>query len=73
MNTIQKLQDIFNVDPGNRADYKGYTIQVTYYECDGCIEPDIPGGWKVWKDGELILATEDYNDLTLFFDETEIV
>ena len=71
MKIIDKLEEIFSVSPGERVSYNGYTIQVTYYEVDGEIVADLPGGWKVWEDGELILATEDYNDLKLFFnDET---
>ena len=69
MRIIDKLEEIFTVSPGERVNYNGYTIQVTYYEVDGEIVDDLPGGWKVWEDGELILATEDYNDLKLFFDE----
>lgn len=70
MRIIEKLEEIFSVDPGERVNYDGYTIQVTYYEVDGEIVDDLPGGWKIFEDGELILATEDYNDLKLFFDET---
>ena len=69
MRIIDKLEEIFTVSPGERVNYNGYTIQVTYYEVDGEIVDDLPGGWKVWEDGELILATESYEDLKLFFDE----
>ena len=69
MRIIEKLEEIFTVSPGERVNYNGYTIQVTYYEVDGEIVDDLPGGWKVWDDGLELFSTEDYNDLKLFFDE----
>ena len=69
MRIIEKLKEIFTVSPGERVNYNGYTIQVTYYEVDGEIVDDLPGGWKVWEDGLELFSTEDYNDLTLFFNE----
>jgi hypothetical protein len=69
MNTIEKLDELWYATPGSKVDYKDHTIETKYYECGGCIEPDIPGQWVLWKDGMEVLATDDINDLKLYFDE----
>lgn len=71
MNTIEKLDELWYASPGSKVEYKGCTIEVKYYECDGVIEADIPGQWVLWKDGMEVLSTDDVNDLKLFFDEAE--
>lgn len=69
MNTIEKLDELWYTSPGSKVEYKGYTIETKYYECDGCIEPDIPGEWVLWQDGMEVLVTDDVNDLKLYFNE----
>lgn len=69
MNTISNLDELWYATPGTKVNYKDCTIEVKYYEVDGCIEPDIPGEWVLWQDGMEVLATDDLNDLKVYFDE----
>lgn len=63
---LNTIDDIEKLQMGCLGKYNGYTIMPTFLELDGVIEPDIVGGWRVFKGGQRVLSTEDFDELVSF-------
>ena len=54
---------------GKWLEYKVYIMHVFHLEERAFIEPDIAGGWDIWKDDKYIAIIESFSELKRFFGE----